>query len=144
MHALACDVMGNACRTCMHYPVMCMHRHACTYCMGSKDSIWSLIYLTPATLVVLVSIAQVSIRTGFFKTGVCKIDVLRSRVLRIGVHGSIGPWKIANIHQQTKKWWQDLSSFKADLCCCFKFSIKRAILTQHNTIKSIWSNVFYL
>jgi hypothetical protein len=54
---------GNACSTCIHQPVM--HRdhsvyynlyavtsqaNACTYCMGSKVSSLSRIYLSPTTL----------------------------------------------------------------------------------------------
>ncbi len=42
---------GNACSTSMHKPVRCMHQpvtsqaYACTYCMGSKVSSLSWIYL---------------------------------------------------------------------------------------------------
>ncbi len=42
---------GNACSTWMHWPVMCTHQpvtsqaDACTYCMGSKASSLSRIYL---------------------------------------------------------------------------------------------------
>ncbi len=58
---------GNACSTCMHKPVRCMHQlmmlqaDACTYCMGSKVSNVSRIYLYSSYFVLVLCLWNPSI-----------------------------------------------------------------------------------